>query len=340
MNGMHARRWMGQLLLGSTLLLAACGGGESPGTVTDPGGAPPTTPNPTPTPTRATVTINTVTSVPRIYSGAIFGRTGSTSFTRRDFANNNQVCGSGPARTCTLQVTIGDTLTLIANDVQAIADISVYSRVSQPDDPRGIESQFVSFSAPCVARARGLCAFRVTGDVTITAQFKSLTLTRYFFSGLNPWEVRITAPEQLTLTNDPSAIVTTFASYGLATTGVSAARCIGLAPGERCLAVITPDNATIRMDVHRPQGQVPPGSPGPLNFVGWGGACTGGPSQFGISGCTLTSGVDQIAIVRWEHYRCLTVPPTSNPYATEGNGGWKIEPDSRLLTDNRCTLSQ
>jgi hypothetical protein len=338
MNGMHARRWMGQLLLGASFLLAACGGGESSGTVTDPGGGTPT-PTPTPTPTQATVTINTVTSVPRINAGSIFGRSGSRSFTRSEFTNSNSVCAFAPARTCTFPVNIGDSLTLVANDVQAIAGVGVYTRLS-PDDPRSIESQFVSFSAPCVTRARGVCAFRVTGNVTITAQFKELTLTRYFFSGLNPWEIKITAPEQLTLTNDPDAIVTTFASYGLFTTGVSSPRCIGLAPGERCLFVITPDNATIRMDVHRPQGPTPQGSPGPLNFVGWGGSCAGGPSQFGISACTLASGVDQIAIVRWEHYRCLTAAPTSNPYATEGNSGWKIEPDSRLLTDNRCTLSQ
>lgn len=317
------------------VLLHACGGGGEPSTsVTDPG-----TNNPTPTPTTARITIQTATSVPSIYGGTIYGRSGSASFVRGQFQSSDQRCGSGPARTCTWQVNVGDTVTLMATDVQAQAEIYMYQIVSAPDDPRGISSQFVSFSTPCIARARGVCTFRVTGDVTITAQYKAMTLTRFFFSGLNPWELTITAPPTLTLAAiSPSDVVTTSGHYGLFSTGVSFGRCIGESPGVRCLAVTTADNSNIKMEVYPPQGVTPPGSPGPLNFAGWGGACTGGPSQFGISACNLTSGVDQIAIVKWEYYRCFTPPPNVNSYAVEGNGGWKIEAGSPLIAG--CTLTQ
>lgn len=105
-------------------------------------------------------------------------------------------------------------------------------------------------------------------------------------------------------------------------------RCIGEAPGVRCVAIMTPDNTTIKMEVFPPSLPVPMGSPGPLNFVGWGGACSGSGA------CNLTSGADQTVTAKWEYYRCFSA--NGAPFATDGFAGYKLQPSAL----NGCILTQ
>ena len=274
-----------------------------------------------------------------MYAGDIFGKSGAAAFTRVNFVPQDNRCSSQPTPApCTFTVPIGSTVTLAASDVQAESKIGAYSSLSQPDDPRTIQSQFVSWSGLCATPERGVCVVQASGDKTVTASFKPLTLTRFLFSGLVAWEVKVTGPATLGLTYLTGAVPQNVSvSYGVFTTGVVHPRCIGLSPGERCVSIMTADNQTIKMDVYPPQGSQPQGSPGPLNFVAFGGACTGasvGPSQFGISACSLTSNSDQSVIMKWEYYRCLSASQT--PSASEGTGGWKL-PTSAL---NGCVLTQ
>ncbi len=120
---------------------AACGGGDSTGGVTTP-----------PPATTGRITIQLTTSAPSISAGAIYGRSGTTSSRRVDFIASDGRCASAPtSNTCTYDVKIGDTVSLAATEPLAEPSIGGYAAVSSPDDPRTIESQFVSWSSPCVS---------------------------------------------------------------------------------------------------------------------------------------------------------------------------------------------
>ncbi|MBC8089805.1 MAG: hypothetical protein H7Z40_21290 [Phycisphaerae bacterium] len=213
-----------------------------------------------------------------------------------------------------------------------------YSTVAQVDDSRSIKSQFQSWSAPCTTRERGTCVFRATGDVTVNAQFKSLTQTKFFFSGYGNWQLTVTAPTTIgLLATTPDATQTSVAAFGGAG---SYAHCLGEAPGIRCLEVHTADNSTLSFDVFPIQGVPPVGTIGPLTFVGFSGGCSAAttPSPFATATCKMSSGTDQTATVKWQYYRCVSNSGAS--YANAGFAGHKLPPNEPTLTLNNCVLTQ
>ena len=320
-------------VLALACLLAGCGGGGSGGNTT------PIDPVMPPAVTTATITIVRNTTSATMYAGDIFGKSGANAFARVNFVPQDNRCSSQPTPApCTYTVPIGSTVTLAASDVQAEPRIGDYTVLATPDDPRTIQSQFVNWTGPCATPERGVCVINATGNVTVTASFKPLVFTKFLFSGLVAWELIVTGPPTLGLTYLTGAVpLKVSTSYGVFTTGSVFARCIGLAPGVRCISIRSADNATIKMDAYLPPGPAPLGSPGPLNFVGFSGVCSGqnvGPSQFGISSCSFNTGSDQTAIMKWEYYSCLSASQT--PFASEGTSGWKLP----AVALNGCTLTQ
>lgn len=324
---------LNRALLAIAFVTLACGSGDGgpSSTTTEPGG------NNNPTPTTGRITIQLVTSTPTIWAGAVYGRSGTSSSKRVDFISSDGRCASALAsNACYYDVKIGDTISLAAMDWLAEPAIKPYAAVSSPDDPRTIESQFVSWSSPCLTRERGVCVFKVTGNQTVTAQYKALTLTRFYFSGLNPWQLTVTAPASLGLTSvNPPLSGSIRAAYGgnAVVGGPPFPRCIGGVPEVRCIAVLSADNSTIKMDIYPPDGSAPLGATTPLAFVGWGASCNGANTAsvtpFAIATCTLQSGTDQTASVKWQYYQCPNGP-------NEGFSGWKYTQDP--LRPDGCVL--
>ncbi len=312
-------------------LVVACGGSGSTGPGTNP-----------PPGTTARISIQQTTTAPTIYAGDIYGKSGPAALSRVDFTPQDKRCSAQPGpNLCYFDVKVGETVTLVASDVLAEANIGAYPTVNVPDDPRTIQSQFVGFTGPCATPAPGVCTFKATGDQTVTVQYKPLNLTKVNFSGLGVWQFTVVQPDPLGLTFQQAAgTLTTYRSYGVFTIGVTHPRCIGLAPGERCAYILTPDNASIAFDIYDSQSPQPLGSPGPLSFVGWGGACAGSTAHSAntVAACTLSGSGDRTVVIKWEYYRCVS--SSGAPYASEGTSSWKIDPTSRILTDNNCVLTQ
>ena len=237
--------------------------------------------------------------------------------------------GVGPgSKTCTYLVKIGQTVTLAANDVDTRIYAAVNIFAADPPDPRTIQSQFVSSSAPCATPERGVCTFKVTGDQTVTAQFKSLSLTTVYFSGGPIYRFTVSAPPELLIQNpNPPTqnLVLTMQTPGVGP-------CIGLSPGKLCVYIRTPDNSTITMEALPVPGPVPMGSIGPTLFVGWGGACA---INLTNPTCNLTSGIDQQVTMKWEYYRCLN---GALVYPIAGVSFYKFPANDPILTSNQCVL--
>jgi len=270
--------------------LSGCGGSGDPGT-TNPGG----TQNP-PAATTATLTIQMNTTGGTMWPGTVYGRDSTVALTRKDMTFQYGRCsGLEPGnKTCTYLVKVGQTVTLAATDVQAGLSASENTFATDRPDPRTIHSQFASWSAPCATPERGVCVLKVTGNQTVAVQYKSLSLTTVLFSGGPPYRVTLTAPPALDLS---------FANT--ATQNLVIGRppfCTSLAPGRQCLQIMTPDNATIKLEAVPISGPPPMGAIGPTLFVGWGGACA---INLTNPTCNLTSGIDQSVTMKWEHYRCV-----------------------------------
>lgn len=323
----------------STLILAltvtACGGSDSPS-------GPPAGPPTPPAATTARITIDQATTVPTIYAGTVWYRSGKTLGSLTAFTAQSNKCSASPVpHSCFFDVPIGDSVVFAAQDQLAEPDIGNWATAVSPDDPRTIQSQFVNWGGACTVPQRGYCVLKANANVTISAQYKPLTLTRFLFSGLNTWGLTILAPPVLDPAGlgpgGPQKVVRAYgAGIFVIDNPPQHPRCIGEAPGVRCVYTLTADNATIKFEAFPPGVTPPLGSPGPLAFVGWSGACSGAPSPTGPSACNLTSGVDQTATVRWEYYRCVSTSQTT--FASEGTSGWKLPASVATLAG--CTLTQ
>ena len=226
-------------------------------------------------------------------------------------------------KTCTYLVKDGQTVTLAATDPLAGLFASENNFGTDRPDPRTIQSQFASWSALCATPERGVCVLKVTGNQTVTVLYKSMSLTTVFFTGGPQYRVSLTAPPALVIpfTNAPQSL-----STGRSST------CTSLAPGRQCLQIMTPDNATIKLEAVPITGPLPMGAIGPTLFVGWGGACA---INLTNPTCNLTSGIDQSVTMKWEHYRCVGI--TGVPFVSVGvNGNYKYPADSPSLKD--CVL--
>ena len=99
------------------------------------------------------------------------------------------------------------------------------------------------------------------------------------------------------------------------------------------MQILTPANATIKMEAV-PITTVPPqGTTGPTLFVGWGSVCA---IYLTNPTCNLTSGVDQTVTMKWEYYRCVN---GTLVYPSGGvSGPFKVLPNDPILTSNQCVL--
>lgn len=317
-------------LLIVALITAACGGGSSAPTDTTPGGA-----------TTARITIEQQTATSTIYAGTVWHRNGKTVGAVTSFTPQSDKCSASPVpHTCYFDVPIGDSVMLAAQDQLAEPSIGNWSTTTSAEDPRTIQSQFVNWGAGCTQVQRGYCVLKAAGNVTITASYKPLSLTKFYFSGLNSWGITVTTPAPVL---DPAGIsapnpVRTVRVYG---SGIFTSdnapqhpRCIGESPGVRCAYVMAADNASIKFEAFNPGAPTPMGSPGPLKFVGWsGGGCSSAPTAAGEGSCTVPGGVDQTITVKWQYYRCFAANGAS--FASEGTGGWMLAPPL-----GNCVLTQ
>jgi hypothetical protein len=276
--------------------------------------------------TSATITVHADVTNPNLISGWVYKHVGSAAVGRADIQQGTDALCTGTlgGAKCILSAKVGDTVTLIATD-QGDVSFGGYSNANAPKDPRspsGAPAQFVEWSAPCATPSRGVCVFEVTGDESITVQFKELTLTQVYFSGLDNWRYTIEAPPLLKVGPD----YTGEARHIVYDYEKSTFYCLGGATPELCWYILTPDGASIRLEALPPPGTKPAESPGALAFRGWGGGCA-------INGinpvCDLSSGVDQTVIYRWEYYTCRGDPGVNN-----GTSGWKFAPGTRA----NCTV--
>jgi hypothetical protein len=302
--------------------VAACGGGGGTGDASS--AAPPPAPAPAPAPAGMVRITLELDAPAALYPGTVYLRSGNSATTRAAMTRQDVNCspvGTGP-KSCTFTVPKGETVTLVANDQQSQISFGSVVIVSQRNvDPRGIRSQFVAFGAPCATPERGVCVITATADQTISAQYTGLTWTRVNFIGLVNWRITLNAPPTLAIASD---LRTADQNEVWTPDTASVAECSTAAAQTHCYNILTPAGGTINFEALPPKPPTPLGSTGPLAFVGYDGACQ-------INGanpnCPLTSGVDQIATMKWEYYDC-GIGGASNPR-------WKFNPPP-----SGCTLAR
>ena len=255
---------------------------------------------------------------PTLFSGQVYLRAGNSAITRADMTAQDGYCSyAGPGSwSCPFNIPRGQTVTLVANDQQSQISFGTHTVLQRNLDPRGIRSQFAGFSGPCNTTERGVCVFTASSDLTITAQYTALTWTRVNLVGLNNWRITIDAPPVLSLWGNQRPPD----QHEVWPNGVNPiAACATDTDPVHCYSILTPATGTIQMEALPPVGPLPQGAIGPLEFVGYDGACQ-------INGanpnCPLTSGVDQVAVMKWEYYRCGAVDVPNG--AT--NSIWKYPP--------------
>lgn len=279
----------------------------------------------------ATVTITIRLNTTGGVAGQVYARAGAAAFNRSDMSPQYGACvglTAGAPRTCQYLAKIGQTLTLIANDNLPTVSIGVNTLATDRPDPRTVQSQFVSWSAPCTTPERGVCVLKVTGEQTVAAQYKGLSLTTLYFTGEPLYKITVAAPAELTIDATPTPAQNKVVATGDAGLG----RCVGLDPGKQCVQIATPDNATIKLEALPVPLPAPSGSPGPLNFISWGGACA---SNVTNPVCNLTSGTDQQVTMKWQHYRCQKGTAAPSVLATSS---WKLPANDPTLASENCTL--
>ncbi|MEP6730556.1 MAG: hypothetical protein ABJE10_07955 [bacterium] len=286
--------------LGS-LLLGACGGSAASGPAT------PTTPTtPTTSATTARITLQVV-APPTLYSGDIYYRAGTAAIARSAFTFQDGKCASGPgSKTCTIDVPIGQTVSIAANDQQADIYFANVAFNAQNVDPRSLQSQFASFTGACTLPERGVCVVDAKADQTITVTYKGLDWTRVNFIGSANFQFTISAPAVLAISTNikPSGQFIIEEPIG----GQFANQCAADLIPTHCYTLRTADNTTMKFDAVAPLGPQPMGSPGPIAFRGFQDACASagtGPS------CTLTGSGDRLVTMKWEYYQCAQVGATN-----------------------------
>ncbi len=308
-NGFSSRVRFMLVLLGIALgfALSACTGNTPPPV------------DPPPAGTLAKITILTSAPQKNALVGRIYGRVGTTALGRTDMTFQNQVCDSKEgSNSCQLQVKVGQIVTLVATD-NANIEVGYFPYVNPPPDDRGAyaSAQFMNWSQPCATPARGVCTFKVTGDQTVSAQFKILNLTTVSWVGVNQWKMTLKAQPHLGIATDNTS---TEQNETISWGNPKYHDCTVSNIPTICWYIHTPDNATVKFEALPALGPVPVGSSGQLEFVRWGQACEINKSN---PSCELTTGFDSSVTFYYEYLECPAA--TGGTFVSSGDG-YKYEP--------------
>ena len=128
-----------------------------------------------------------------IRPGTIYSRDSTLALIQNDMTFQWGRCtGAGPGTTtCTYTVKIGRTVTLVATDVAAAVSVDVNTLAADLPEPRTIQSQFASWSAPCATPERGVCAPRRVARVLRLSRSSKISDTPREKSGRPPQGQRV-----------------------------------------------------------------------------------------------------------------------------------------------------
>jgi hypothetical protein len=245
------------------------------------------------------------------------GPTTRAAITRQDL---NCPPGGPGNRTCTFNVARGQVVTVVATDQQAEIFFRSTPFNARDEDPRGIRSQFTEFSGPCTTTERGVCTIDASQDQTVIVHNAPLRLTRIKFLGNVNWNFGVTASPTLNVADELHTAVQS-ANYSPKTP--AAAVCVTDPDvAVACFSLVTPGNASIKLEAFPPDGPAPLGATGPLQFVRFDNPCGSNTA------CTIEGEADIDVTMSWEYYRC----PTS-----ASNTGWNYGP---VLTGTTCVLTR
>lgn len=312
-------------LLFAAVAVAACGGGGDSGSASPappPVAGPPPSPPPPPPPAPATVariTLHNNTANADEDSGSIYGRIGTRVFGRAELNTGDLLCTfQTGSRTCTVDVPVGQTLTLATQESAEIG----FGRFTSTPLPNWLKrfAQFVSWTGPCSAPEPGVCVLQPRADQTVTALWKPMSVTEMHAVGGREWSVTIEARPFLGIgavyTGGPQRL-----KNGFGFPGATLGPCIGKvgAGAHYCYHAVTPDATQVTFESLPPR-EAPPAGAGPLlAWRGFGDACAIAGSG---TSCTVATLGTQRATLKWEHYLCESTPPGS-PTQGWGLGGWQ-----------------
>lgn len=322
------RSRLATLLIGAAL--AACGGGGG-GAAPTPGGPPPPAPTP---PGVARITLHNNTANADEDSGSIYGRIGSRAYGRAELGTGDLLCTfQTGSRTCTVDVPVGQTLTLATQESTEIS----FGRFTSTPTPNWLKrfAQFVGWTGPCSAPEPGVCVLQPAADQTVTALWKPMTLTEMYTLGGREWRVTIEARPVLAIgpvwTGGPQRYRNGFGFPGATLGPGPCGAAFGPEP-TYCYHAVTPDATSITFESLPPR-EAPPANAGPLlQWRGFGDACA--IAGNGTS-CTLTSLGDQRVLLKWEHYLCASLDGSTTLQQSGLDISWQFP-----TLDPRCTLRQ
>jgi hypothetical protein len=260
-------------------------------------------------------------------SGSIYGRIGTRVFGRAELGVGDLLCTfQTGSRTCTVDVPVGQTLTLASQEVSAI-NFGTFAGAPPRPDWLKRTAQFVGWSGPCAAPEPGVCVLQATSDQTVTALWKPMALTEVAFVGVREWRVTIEARPLLAIgslwTGAPQRYRNEFPAGTLGF-------CLGGPTPAVCRLGVTPDAAQLTLESLPPRSPPPMGAGAPLEWRGFGDACA-------IAGtgttCTLAALGTQRTTLKWEYYLCTNAGGGQTP--DWGLAGWRF-----ASPPDNCTLQQ
>jgi hypothetical protein len=263
-------------------------------------------------------------------SGSIYGRIGSRVYGRAELNVGDLLCTfQTGSRTCTVDVPIGQTLTLATQESTEIN----FGFISTPN-PDWLKrfAQFVSWSGPCSAPEPGVCVLQPAGDLTVTALWKPMTLTELYILGGREWRVTIEARPLLAIgsvwTGGPQRY-----QNGFGFAGSTLDPCTGgTGPSPKyCYHAVAPDATQVTFESLPPRSAPPAGAGPLLEWRGFGDACAIAGSG---ASCTVSTLGTQRATMKWEHYLCTSTDGTQTQWW--GAAGWRY---GGSVPDN-CALQQ
>lgn len=317
------------VLLFASAALAACGGGSG-GAAPPPAGGPPPAPPPPPPAGVARITLHNNTSNADEDSGSIYGRIGDRTFGRAELNTGDILCTfQTGSRTCTVEVPIGQTLTLATQESTEIT----WGRITGTPAPDWLKrfAQFVGWTGPCSAPEPGVCVLQPSADQTVTALWKPMTVTELATVGGREWRVTIEARPFLGIgpayTGGPQRY-----QNGFGFPGGTLSPCLGGPSPSYCAHAVTPDATSVTFEALPPRSAPPAGAGPLLQWRGFGDVCTIAGTS---TSCTVSTLGTQRASMKWEYYLCSSAGGSQSP-SWGADISWQFGPP----VPSNCTLQQ
>lgn len=247
------------------------------------------TPPAAPVPPDPILTLASVSELPEDSSAEVLYLVDTAAHARADFTSRPYETGGLRAPGGgNLQVTIpkGSFVTLIAVTNEAPAVEPLKNRADSSILGTGRE-EWSSWSAPCAVPEPGTCVIKAENDLSLSVATRVQKSVRVSVAGGGRVAVAIDAPKTLgDIAASPRRLEDTLDLFG--------------DPGlVETVALIAPRAATITLEPLAPAGSAPSGSPGPLGFKKWGGACAAADGT-----CALADSLDAGASLFFEYETC------------------------------------